>query len=183
MQGRNEICPKFMYEFRPISVWRPRRSLLKGHQMATAKPRAKTPARRARTRGMISRTGLVSDWGGSLFILAERHKGSETRRCLASLDLRGSLKEAVKGVTDYELTLSPSDDDPGVGKAEIASLGCFIATKPVLRGIVSLSRLEFDLVIALAVGGKLRQIAMYFQEPRYGSALIASFSVSCDALE
>lgn len=148
--------------------------------------KARSPAAKSRKtpkREIISRTGVVSDWGGYLYVRAERSKAGEHRRTMSSLELRGKLKEAVKGVVDFDLRLDPSEEDLGVGNAEIACVGVFSSAKPALSGSVYLTGREFDLVVALALGGRLREISLDFQEPRYGSALIASVGFGSDSME
>lgn len=152
--------------------------------MASETGKVKGPVRKRPKRDLLSRIGVVSDWGGHLFVYADRRRGEqEARQTLLSLELRGVFKEAVKGVTDFELGVVPSDKELGVGNAEIACVGVFSSAKPSLRGSVYLSSREFDLIVALAAAGKLAEISVNFQEPRYGSALIASVSFSSEPYE
>lgn len=140
--------------------------------MTATKPASKS--RKTPKRAIISRVGVVSDWGGYLYVRAERSKAGEQRQTMSSFELRGTLKEAVKGIVEFELRIDASEDKLGVGRAEIACVGVFSSLKPALAGSVYLTGREFDLVVALAVGGRLREVSLEFQEPRYGSALIAS---------
>ena len=152
--------------------------------MASSTRQGRAPASKNHRREMLSRSGVVTDWGGSLFVHADRlQTGEEKRRTLAALDLRGTLNKAVKGASAFELSVVPCDEEPSLGNVEIPCVGVFTATKPALRGSVYLSRLEFDLVVALATGGRLRGISVDFQEPHYGTALIANVSFGSEPME
>ena len=136
--------------------------------------RAKT-IRRSPKRPLLMRTGAVVDWGGNVFVNAERAKGEDLRRTLVSLDVSGTFTEPVKGVDAFVLTVHPSDQ-VDTSAAEIAGVGAFISMKRELHGVVSIMANEFDFVLALAAAGKLRLVDVTFQEPRYRSALIAGVS-------
>ena len=52
-----------------------------------------------------------------------------------------------------------------------------------INAVVNLSQSEFSLVLGMAAAGRMVSVHVSFQEPRYGSALIASCSFSSDPPE
>lgn len=137
------------------------------------------PAKRKRKAGIIARSGLVLDWGGYLFIQGDRKFGEGTRTTLMSLDIRGEFSTPVKRVTPFRLRVTP-DANPSFGNAEIPCVGAWTSAKGTLDGCVYVSDREFDLVRTMAAAGTLASVYASFQEPYYGSSLIASVSFSSD---
>lgn len=138
-----------------------------------------TSIRRKRKTELLSRSGLVVDWGAYVFILADRLGGEGLRRTLMSLDIRGQFETPVRGVTAFSLRLIP-ETNPSTGNAEIPCVGAWTSAKPALDGSVYLSDREFDLVRTMASSGKLVSVHASFQTPHYGRSLIASVSFSSD---
>lgn len=140
---------------------------------------AKTTTRRG-TRGrkgreLIARSGTVTGWEAGLFLHAEGGRENRERRAMLTLDVYGNLQEPVRNVSAFKITLF-SDPDPTPGLAEIPSVGSIIAVKPTLDLVVTLADRELNLLTAMAVAGRLKHVDVCFQEPRYGSALVASCS-------
>lgn len=119
----------------------------------------------------------VSSWDASLFVYVEKLSGKTTRQTLQSLQLKGKLLAPIKNNTGFQLTAF-QDKTPSVGNAEIPCVGSIIATKPLIDAVVTLSEQEFQVLLSLATSGRLASVHLSFQEPRYGTALIASISFS-----
>lgn len=133
--------------------------------------------RKVKKREFALHYGTVSSWDASLFVLAEKRGGQTTRQTLLSLELKGELSAPVKNITGFQLTVFP-DKTSSLGNAETPSVGSIIATKPLINAVVSLSEQEFQVLLALASSGRLACVHLSFQDPRYGSASIASCSFS-----
>lgn len=140
------------------------------------------PAKSKRKRELLARSGVVEDWGGYIFIHGDRRAGEGCRTTLMSMDIRGEFTTPVKGVTAFRLRVTP-EISPSAGNAEIPAVGVWTSAKPALDGSVYLSDREFDLIRTMAAAGKLASIYVGFQEPYYGSSLIASVSFSSDPPE
>lgn len=136
----------------------------------------KPKARRSR-RAVISRSGLVDGWEGSVFVHAEVKHGSRERSSMRVLEVRGDLEAPVKTVRAFKLTVFP-ESAPTVGAAEIPSVGSVISMRGCLDAVVTLSDSEFQLVTAMLAAGRLARVHLSFQEPKYGSGLIVSCSFS-----
>jgi len=141
-----------------------------------------TPTKSKRKRELLARSGAVVDWGGHIFIHGDRRAGEGCRTTLMSIDIRGQFTTPVKGVAAFRLRVTP-EVNPSSGNAEIPAVGVWTSAKPALDGGVYLSDREFDLVRTMAAAGKLASIYVSFQEPHYGSSLIASVSFSSDPPE
>ena len=133
--------------------------------------------KKRKKRDILSRFGTVTSWDLSVFVYSEKRSATAERQALISLVLKGTLVEPVRNTTAFGLTVFPCAD-PELGNAEIPSVGSIIAMKPVLNAVVQLAYEEFQVVMALATAGRLVSVRLSFQEPRYGSALIASCSFS-----
>jgi hypothetical protein len=140
------------------------------------KPRQK-PEARSRRRELIARYGRVKDWDISLYVHGESRHGMRERTSMQVLEVRGDLDEAVKKVQSFRLTVF-AKNEPEVGTAEIPSVGSVISMRQELGAAIELAAAEFQLAVAMAAAGRLRSVHLCFQEPRYGSALIASCSFS-----
>lgn len=93
------------------------------------------------------------------------------------LEIRGDLREPVKSISSFRLTAF-AQAEPAVGAAEIPSVGSIISTRGSLDAVVELSDREFQLLTVMATAGRLTAVDLSFQEPRYGTGLIASCSFS-----
>lgn len=147
---------------------------------------AKTTARRG-TRGrkgreLISRSGAVTGWEAGLYLHAEGRREDRERKAMLALDVYGNLKEPVRNVNAFKITLF-SASDPTPGKAEIPSVGSIIAVKPTLDLVVTLADRELSLLTAMAAAGRLKHVDICFQEPKYGTALVASCEFQTKAPE
>lgn len=91
------------------------------------------------------------------------------------LEIRGDLSEPVKNISSFRLTVF-AQSEPAVGAAEIPSVGSVISMRGSLDAVVELADREFQLLTAIATAGRLTAVDLSFQEPRYGTGLIASCS-------
>lgn len=126
------------------------------------------------SREIISREGSVTGWRASVHAM-NLHTANFERREAAVLDVYGTFDEPVKGVSAFEFMLVPGPLT--LGNAEIASVGVILKAKPKLEGVVRLSVLEYQTALFLAASGELRSCTCSFQSPRYGSGLIATFTL------
>lgn len=146
--------------------------------MSTEAHRAtRKPKTRAKPRGVVSRWVLIREWEASIFVLAEARHGVRKRESMWCLRFLGNLTKPVKGISEFRLTVFAEADLP-IGKAEVPSIGSIISMKQTLDAVVPLSHAEFQLLASMATAGKVASVHMSFQEPRYGSALIASCTIS-----
>lgn len=151
---------------------------LEGAQMTSRRPRvSRKPKARSPRRESISRAGLVQSWDASVFVRAESEHGVRERKSMIVLDLHGELQEPVKTVKPFKLTVF-AEAEPAPGAGDIPSVGSIISMRGEMDAVVQLAPVEFQLLMAMATSGRLRSVHLSFQEPRYGSALIASFSFS-----
>lgn len=133
----------------------------------------------AAKRSMLQREGSVSSWTLDIYARAEGKTNARSRGSAQYLILEGEFIEPLKGVARFSVQLSPADE-PDLGAREIPTVGSVLRVKPEVQAAGTLTSDEFRSVLLLASAGKLRTFGMVFQEPRYGSALIASFSFSTD---
>lgn len=146
--------------------------------MSLPHPKAsRNPKARSKRRELMLRSGLVHGWDASVFVLAESRHGVRERKPMLVLEVRGEFPEPVKKLSSFKLTVF-AEAEPAVGAAEIPSVGSIIAMRGSIDAVVQLADREFQLVMAMATAGRLRSVDLSFQEPRYGSALIASCSFS-----
>lgn len=144
--------------------------------MSSPRPNSsRKPKSRSKRRELMSRTGVVHGWDASVFVRAESQHGVRERKPMLVLELRGELSEPVKKVTSFKLTVF-AEAEPAVGAAEIPSVGSVLSMRGSLDAVVQLADREFQLAMAMATAGRLASVHLHFQEPRYGSALIASCS-------
>lgn len=68
--------------------------------------------------------------------------------------------------------------EPKAGRAEIPNAGAVLAVRPRLVAVVSLAPDAFGLLASMMLLRRLASSQLSFQEPRYGKALVASFSFS-----
>lgn len=123
------------------------------------------------------RTGLVRAWDASVFVHAEARHGVRERKPMLCLEIRGDLSEPVKKINSFRLTVF-AHYQPAAGAAEIPSIGSIISMKGSLEAVVELADREFQLLTEIATAGRLIAVDLSFQEPRYGTGLIASCSFS-----
>ncbi|OGA80225.1 MAG: hypothetical protein A2711_11370 [Burkholderiales bacterium RIFCSPHIGHO2_01_FULL_63_240] len=129
----------------------------------------------------LRRVGLVESWGGYLYLSADRERSGVERRSMHGLKLKGGLTDPVAGVSAFELTVC-SDPRACASSGDVPAIGSWLKAKPALDGLVMLAEREFDLVLALAVGGKLASISVSFQKPHYGHGLITRVDFSSEVL-
>lgn len=145
-------------------------------------PAKKPPGlRRSPKDEWLRRVGLVESWGGYMYLSADRERSGVERRSMHGLKLKGALTDPVAGVSAFELTVC-SDPRACASSTDVPAIGSWLKAKPVLDGLVMLSEREFDLVLALAVAGKLASIGVRFQKPHYGSGLITRVDFSSEVL-
>jgi hypothetical protein len=143
--------------------------------VTSSKPGKKAP--KGKTRELLPREARVLDWTVDIHARGEGPKTARRRESSQYMIVEGELTEPLGGVTSFLLQLWP-DPDTSVGTREIASVGSVIQVKPTIQVAASLTPDEFHSVFLLASSGKLRSVYMAVQEPRYGRALVASFSFS-----
>lgn len=129
----------------------------------------------------LRRVGLVESWGGYMYLSADRKRLGIERRSMHGLRLQGTLTDPVAGVSTFELTVC-SDHNACASSGDMPSIGSWLKAKPVLNGLVMLTEREFDLVLALAVAGKLASFSVTFQKPHYGHGLITRVDFSSEML-
>lgn len=129
----------------------------------------------------LRRVGLVESWGGYLYLSADRDRSGIERRSMHGIKLKGTLTDPVAGVSAFELTVC-SDPRACASSGDVPAIGSWLKAKPVLDGLVVLAEREFDLVLALAVAGKLASVSVGFQKPHYGHGVITSVSFSSEVL-
>lgn len=145
-------------------------------------PAQKSPRPKRSTKDeRLRRVGLVESWGGYMYLSADRERSGVERRSMHGLKLKGALTDPVAGVSTFELTVC-SDPRACASSGDVPAIGSWLKVKPVLDGLVMLAEREFDLVLALAVGGRLASISVSFQKPHYGHGLITSVSFSSEVL-
>ncbi|MBU0589177.1 MAG: hypothetical protein KJ852_16530 [Gammaproteobacteria bacterium] len=144
---------------------------------ATAPRATRGPKARAKPRELVSRSGLIREWNVSVFVIADVHHGNRKRKSTRCLEFCGALTKPVKSVSEFMLTVF-AETEPPVGKAGIPSIGSIISMRQTLDAVLPLAEGEFQLLAMMAAAGKANSVHMSFQEPRYGSALIASCSFS-----
>src|SRR5262245_13226299 len=84
-------------------------------------------------RAMLSRSGLLTCWDGFVSVYAEQRRGERARNSLLTLTLHGEFTQPVRGVSAFDLRLSP-EDQSGLGNVEIPCVGVWIATMPTFDG-------------------------------------------------
>lgn len=129
----------------------------------------------------LRRVGLVESWGGYQYLSADRERSGVERRSMHGLKLKGSLTDPVAGVSAFVLTVC-SDPRACASSGDVPAIGSWLKAKPVLEGLVMLAEREFDLVLALAVAGKLASFSVTFQKPHYGHGLIIRVDFSSELL-
>lgn len=142
--------------------------------------RKSTGPKRSTKDERLHRVGLVESWGGYLYVSADRDRSGIERRSMHGLKLKGNLNEPVSGVSAFELTVC-SDPRACASTGDVPAIGSWLKAKPVLDGLVMLAEREFDLVLALAVAGKLASISVSFQKLHYGHGLIKRVDFSSEA--
>jgi hypothetical protein len=144
---------------------------------APASPAPRKAKVRAKQRALISRSGLIREWNASIFVIADTRHGIRERKSMRSLEFFGALTEPVKAVSEFKLHVF-AETEPVVGAAQIPSVGSVISMRQTFDAVVPLAEGEFQLLATMAAAGKVASVHMRFQEPKYGSALIASCSFS-----
>jgi hypothetical protein len=132
---------------------------------------------KSKKRDILLREGQVLDWELHVYARAEGTKQSRHRDSSQYLILEGEFTEPVNGVAKFSLQLH-ADAEPGVGARDMPCVGSVLRVKPEIQAGATLTPEEFQSILLLASTGNLKYLAMYFQQPRYGSALIANLSFS-----
>jgi hypothetical protein len=131
----------------------------------------------AKKRELLVREGIVLDCTTDIFVRAEGVKLSRTRESSRYLILEGDFTEPLNGVSKFSMHVH-TEAEPHLGNREIPSLGSILRLKPEIQPVVTLTPGEFQSLLILASGGKLRSVRVVFQKPHYGHALISSMSFS-----
>ncbi len=142
----------------------------------------KKTARKSAKGDILSREGAITDWSLQLYVHAVDAKGERTRKADTYLMVHGEFTEAIKGVSKFSVQLWEQEEPP-VGRAEIASIGSITSAKLVLQAAAALSPSEYRTVLALATGNRLRYFSCSFQSLRYGSGLITGIGFDTELLQ
>lgn len=135
----------------------------------------KKGASRRRTEVVI-RDGRVTACDIHVHIHADRQRGLPAMRESSTwIDVKGSFREPVSGVSFFSLLLIPSKE-LGVGQAEVPSIGSFTQTKPLMQGVVQVDANEYQMLALLAATNKLTYIDVAFTQPFRNRALIVRTS-------
>lgn len=139
--------------------------------------------KKTKEREILTREGEVTGWRAEVWAhniflgpdtRLDEDRETPERDARPSITILGAFSKDVKGVSQFEVYVLPGK--PYLGKAEIASVGSVVRTKPAIEMRVTLSEIEYQTVLALATTGNLRHLSCEFQAPRYGSALITSLT-------
>ncbi|MEP9323270.1 hypothetical protein PPMP20_09035 [Paraburkholderia phymatum] len=87
------------------------------------------------------------------------------------------MTEAVNGVTRFLIQVSPIVE-PGIGNADVPSVGAIVSVKPVLQCVVDMTESQFQRLLTLAASGCLAWCFVAFTVPFRRSALIVSVDFS-----
>lgn len=147
--------------------------------MVTGKRKSRRPTRR---RCIISRDVEIQGVDASIYVGAEGTGPARLRSSMQHLEARGVLTEPLAGTVDAMITIF-SEAEPNAGRAEIPNVGAVLAVRPRLVAVVSLAPNEFGLLASMMLSGRLASAHLSFQEPRYGKALVPSFSFSTHSPE
>lgn len=131
--------------------------------------------KRPTARKLISRDGTVTAWRLDAYVHATGTKLTAVRESDRYLIVEGTLTEAVKGVAAYSIQFT-SEPQPSLGNRDMPCVGSILRVKPRIDAAATLTPEEFKTMLTLATTDNLKSLTLYFQEPRYGSGLIASVS-------
>jgi hypothetical protein len=138
-------------------------------------------ARRKRRGGrpeVLSRSVEVVEIETRLWMSAHKPRGANpVVKSRPWLELRGTMNEPVRGVSDIEINLYP-DARVESQPTQSECVGAVVDVKPMLNLVVAVSPSMFDLVWVMAVSGRLKHASCSFTKPHYRSAQVTSLSVS-----
>jgi hypothetical protein len=127
---------------------------------------------------VLSRSVEVSETETRIWLSAHKPRGAnpvvENRPWV---ELRGTMNEPVRGVSEIEINLYPDAKVESEPK-HAECIGAVIDVKPLLNVVVAVSPSVFDLIWALALSGQLKYASCSFTKPHYRSAQVTSLSVS-----
>jgi hypothetical protein len=127
---------------------------------------------------MLSRNVEITSFSATVRLNAIHHKGDEPYvEGQPWLELRGTAKEPVKGVTDVKISMWPRENVQ-IGTARPASVGAVLDARPKLSFGLTWPQAEFDRIWNLAISGHLKFAHVYFTKPHYNSGLVVSASFS-----
>lgn len=136
---------------------------------------ASTSRRRQRPRvELLQRTLMVQQCLASAGVSPGYRSGLEYR---ASVELHGRLTESLVNRFDAEFHLYPRDEP----KEEEHNPGALISSRGSLQFVAHAPSRQFDRVLLMALSGRLLRMEFVVRKPRYGSALMVSWS--CEAAE
>lgn len=139
--------------------------------------------RRSNRPEIISRNVTIAGFRATVRLHAVYRRGDEPYiESQPWLELRGTLAEAIKGVTDVVISMYP-EDKPVVGTPRPAAIGAIIGVKPTFQVVLTWPHADFDRVWALAVSGRLSHAHLALTPPHYNSGLVVSASFSNEAEE
>jgi hypothetical protein len=102
----------------------------------------------------LDRSGTILEWDADVSSAMMGTADEPRLHVMTTLSVIGEFDEPVAGVRRFEVNISPAGPAPQDGKSRAA--GVWTATKPAFSGAVYLPPQQFDLVLAMAVAGKLR---------------------------
>ncbi|OUM01734.1 hypothetical protein [Variovorax sp. JS1663] len=139
-----------------------------------------TKRRSTKKRQLLAHKGTISRWEVHVFSHGAWGRNYEERVGRAGINARGDFEGALNGITSFDILLVrrplkelQADD----------RVGWVLSVKTEISGIVDLTEDEFDVALALATLGRPVHLHMAFDQPRYGSGAIRSFSISTDPME
>lgn len=120
---------------------------------------------------ILNREGRVSEWQAFVFAHGgDLDEESPLHRSRPVLHLRGEFDEAISGIARFQfiLTIGPS----ALTQSRTPYVGALLQVKPEIQARITLSRDEFQTVLALATSGTLNTVSCGFQPLRQGTGLV-----------
>lgn len=136
-----------------------------------------------RADALLDRVGVIDKCDVQVHIHIDRARGqATTRKSSFWLELEGTLTEPVTGSTRFSLHVIPGD--PGdLSEGGIPSLGSWTRVRPMLRGLVRVTDVEFSVLTQLANANRLTAIGLAFHQPFRNHALIVRTSFGSGNVE
>lgn len=132
---------------------------------------------------LLQRNVEVTSVSARMATRVDHPRGQEPYiECGPWLELRGTLDEPVKGVSDVLISMYP-EDEVRVGTRRPASVGAIIGLKPKMSVVLTWPHREFDRLWALALSGRLGFAYLCFTPTHYGKAGVVNASFSTEAEE
>ena len=127
---------------------------------------------------MLSRNAMITSFSATLRTSATHRRGEEPEiETQPWLELRGTLEEPAKGVSEVRISNYPREPVV-VGTARPASVGAIIGMRPEMSVVITWSNMEFDRLWNFALSGHLKFMHMLFTKPHYKTGLVVSVSFS-----